>query len=142
MIDGKSLLAEIADADADLKLDQHAYINNTVGSKQINYPNIPYPNVPPHFSLSPPDAAVWYFSVSELEFGPMVRRRYIDSQLHKEVLYPDRHRHRLDKTEDVVGCPHTGTDSLIDCPSTLHLRAVFLPPKTYCTVCLSGVHYM
>lgn len=64
LIDGKSLLAEIADP----KLDQHAYpyINNTVGRKSINYPNIPYPKVPPHFSLflflalslSPPDAAV------------------------------------------------------------------------------------
>lgn len=55
----------LADADADPKLDQHAYllILNNTSRKSINYPNIPlpqgssalFPSLSPSFS--PPDAA-------------------------------------------------------------------------------------
>lgn len=95
-----------------INMHTYLYIKQYQQVNQINYPNIPYPKVPPHFSPSlSASLSTGCGSVSELEFGPMVRRRYIDSQLHKEVPYPDRHRHRqIDKTEVllyIVGCPHT-----------------------------------
>lgn len=75
------------------KLDQHAYFILTIpaGNQSITptFLTLSFLRISPSFSLS-----TGCGSVSELESGPMVRRKYIDSQLHKEVLYPDRHKHR------------------------------------------------
>lgn len=87
LIDGKSLLAEIADADADLKLGSktciYLILNNT--SRKAN--QLPQNSLPQGSSAFLPlslslSLSTGCGSVSELEFGPIVSRRYIDSQLY------------------------------------------------------------